>query len=265
MAGPGRFIWYDLMTIELENSLVFLTELLNLSVTEARIGEDGQYFMCTPKDVPEALFGAIPIIKDEGVQSHWLGYLAVDDFAGALDFVRDNGGDVHVTPDDYESVDEDDDEPLVTGHFGVVTDPQGAVFAPYAGAEEEPAEGAGVVPPGRIGWYELLTDDVDGACKWYQELFGWEVGPPIDRGEEGIAHALARGGRVFGMIRPRLAGDSFPPRWVYYFRVDDIDAAVARVRDLGGFVYEDPAPLDDGRRASLIDPTGAPVGIWQPG
>ena len=264
MARPGRFIWYDLMTIELEDSLVFLTELLGLAVTEARIGEDGQYFMCTPKDVPEAIFGAIPIVRDEGVQSHWLGYLAVDDFEGALDFVRANGGDVHVTPDDYESDDEEEETPLVTGRFGVVTDPQGAVFAPYANAGDE-QDGGGIAAAGRIGWYELLTDDVDGACGFYQRLCGWEIGPPLDRGDEGVAHAIARDGQVFGLIRPRLAGDSFPARWMYYFRVPDLDAVVARVRDLGGYVYEDPAPLDDGRRAALVDPTGAPVGIWQPG
>jgi len=263
MAGPGRFIWYDLMTIELEDSLVFLTKLLDLSVTEARIGEDGQYFMCTPKDVPEALFGAIPVVHEEGVQSHWLGYLAVDDFDATLKFVRDNGGDIHVTPDDYDIEGDEEDAPLVTGRFGVVTDPQGAVFAPYASTEEQAAGGVAAV--GRIGWYELLTDDVDAACGWYQRLFGWEIGPPIDRGEEGVAHAIARDGEVFGLIRPRLPGDSFPARWMYYFRVDDIDAVLARVRELDGYVYEDPTPLDDGRRASLIDPTGAPVGVWQPG
>ena len=264
MAGPGRFIWYDLMTIELEDSLVFLTKLLDLSVTEARIGEDGQYFMCTPKDVPEAMFGAIPIVRDEGVQSHWLGYLSVDDFDEALAIVRDGGGDVHVTPDDFETEgDEEDEGPMVSGRFGVVTDPQGAVFAPYAGGDAVP-ESDGIVASGHIGWYELLTDDVDGACAFYHRLFGWEIGPPVLRGEEGVAHAIAAGGRVFGLIRPRLAGDSFPTRWVYYFRVDDLDAVVARARELGGFVYEDAAPLDDGRRASLIDPTGAPVGVWQP-
>jgi len=264
MSGSGRFIWYDLMTLGLEDSLVFLTELLGLAVTEAKIGEDGQYFMCTPKDEPEALFGAIPIVADEGVQSHWLGYLAVDHFDAVLDFVRDNGGDVHVSPDDLEGEAEEQVESLLSGKFGVVTDPQGAVFAPFASHEAVPELAAdAIVPVGRIAWMELLTDDVDGACSFYTRLFGWEIGPPVDRGEEGVAHAIARGGRVFGLIRPRLAGDRFPPRWMYHFRVADLDRALARTRELGGFLYEDPAEVEGARRATIIEPTGAPVGLWQ--
>ena len=263
MSGSGRFIWYDLMTIGLEDSLVFLTELLGFGVTEAKIGEDGQYFMCTPKDVPEALFGAIPVEADEGVQSHWLGYLAVDHFDPVLTFVREHGGDVHVSPEEYEDEEGQQIESLLSGRFAVVTDPQGAVFAPFQSHEEIPEADAAGAAVGRFGWFELLTDDVDGACVFYNRLFGWEIGPPLDRGEEGIAHALARGGRVFGMVRPRLAGDAYPPRWMYYFRVADLDRALGRTRELGGFLYEDPAAVDGGRRATVIDPTGAPVGLWQ--
>lgn len=262
--SAGRFIWYDLMTVELEDSLLFLTKLLALDVSEARIGEEGQYFMCTPKDVPEALFGAIPIVRDEGVQSHWLGYVAVTDLDAALEVVRDESGDVHLQSDDIAEEDAGLARDMVPGRFAVVTDPQGAVLAPYTVTEEQP-EPDGIVPPSRIGWYELLTDDVDAACAFYAKLFGWEIGPPVDRGEEGTARALVRNGRVFGLVRGRLPGDSFPPRWAYYFRVEDLDATVAKVRDLGGYIYEDPAALDGGRRATVVDPTGGPVGLWQPG
>jgi predicted enzyme related to lactoylglutathione lyase len=50
-----------------------------------------------------------------------------------------------------------------------------------------------------------------------------------------------------------------------YFAVDDIDAAVARVRELGG-TADDPGPAQEafGRFASCVDDQGVRFGLRQP-
>jgi predicted enzyme related to lactoylglutathione lyase len=115
---------------------------------------------------------------------------------------------------------------------------------------------------GRLAWTELLTSDRDAATAFYQELAGWEVGPAHPRGDEGLAHALFKDGRVFGLMRDMPAGSPVPPSWVHYLRVPDLDEAIARVKALGGFKYEEPGAVDGGRRVLMVDPTGAPVALW---
>jgi len=58
----------------------------------------------------------------EGVPPHWLVYFAVDDVDAALAAARDGGGTVLVPP-----------MQVPAGRFAVLTDPQGAAFAVFAG------------------------------------------------------------------------------------------------------------------------------------
>ena len=51
---------------------------------------------------------------------------------------------------------------------------------------------------------------------------------------------------------------SGPPMWLYYVTVDDVDAAVAEVKKLGGQVLNGPMEVPDGGRiAQCVDPQGA--------
>lgn len=49
-----------------------------------------------------------------------------------------------------------------------------------------------------------------------------------------------------------------PPAWVYYATVEDLDAAVERVRQAGGQVVLEPMEVSGGDRiAQIVDPQGA--------
>jgi uncharacterized protein len=57
-----------------------------------------------------------------------------------------------------------------------------------------------------------------------------------------------------------------PDAWTTYLSSTDADATTAAVTSLGGRVYAEPlAVMDLGQMAVVGDPTGAVVGIWQPG
>ena len=56
-----------------------------------------------------------------------------------------------------------------------------------------------------------------------------------------------------------------PPHWFSYFAVDDVDAEVARTREMGGTVIREPFEVPGtGRIAILQDPTGAAMGLMTP-
>lgn len=249
---PGRFFWYELMTTDLEKSAEFFASLLDSDVL--RPAEGGPMLFIAPKGTEQLQFALVPIEPGPGVRSHWIGYLAVDDVDRAVDLAREHGGDIHAFSDD------DPDKPSDDPRFVIATDPTGAVLnlhqdVPVAASEDLP-------DLGRVAWFELLTNDRAHAAAFYRELVGWDVGAPHERGDEGVAHAFFHQDRVFGLLRDLPKGSPLGPHWTYFIRVADLDKALSDARALGGFVYEDPAQVDGGRRAIVLDPTGAPVGLW---
>lgn len=108
---------------------------------------------------------------------------------------------------------------------------------------------------------ELLTPDPEGAQAFYGPLLGWsfdDLAPDL---------AVARkDGAAVAWIRttehPRA-------RWSVHLAVDDVDdvdEVVAQVAGAGGWVDTTPSDvLDLGRSATITDPTGAQVGLWQAG
>jgi hypothetical protein len=57
-----------------------------------------------------------------------------------------------------------------------------------------------------------------------------------------------------------------PPNWCTYVNVDSLDATVAKVVANGGTVLMPPMDvMEAGRMSIFADPTGAVIGLWQPG
>jgi predicted enzyme related to lactoylglutathione lyase len=119
--------------------------------------------------------------------------------------------------------------------------------------------------PGTPCWADLGTPDIDAAAQFYGGLFGWTA----EEGENaeqtgGYRQAMLRGKPVAGMMP--LMQEGQPPAWSTYISVEDADATTAKVREAGGTVMAEPMDvLDLGRMAIFADPTGAAIGIWQPG
>jgi predicted enzyme related to lactoylglutathione lyase len=116
-------------------------------------------------------------------------------------------------------------------------------------------------------WVELGTPDLDAAIDFYSGLFGWEVPTPppeVDEQTGGYRRAQKDGRDVAGMAS--LMAEGQPPAWSTYVSVDDAAATTAAVRDAGGQVMVEPMPVMDlGKMAVYVDPTGAVVGVWEPG
>jgi len=117
---------------------------------------------------------------------------------------------------------------------------------------------------GTPAWYDLMTPDLEGARKFYGELFGWNfvVGQP----EMGY-YTMCRIGEAnaAGMgLRPKDA--PYPTAWSIYFKTDDINASAETVKANGGKVMM--GPMQVGPEGSMVvcqDPTGATFGYWQYG
>ena len=71
---------------------------------------------------------------------------------------------------------------------------------------------------------------------------------------------LKRGEDDIATVFPLMA-EGMPPHWLPYFAVDDCDAAMAKVQELGGQVHMGPMDIEPGRFAVVADPEGASFAI----
>jgi predicted enzyme related to lactoylglutathione lyase len=111
--------------------------------------------------------------------------------------------------------------------------------------------------PGMAGepsHFELGVPDAARAKAFYGELFGWSF--TTTAGENAwIETPGVRGGLHDGDNAANI---------VLYFSVPDIEAAAARVRELGGTAGEPGAAETGGRFASCRDDQGVEFGLHQP-
>jgi predicted enzyme related to lactoylglutathione lyase len=121
--------------------------------------------------------------------------------------------------------------------------------------------------PGTFCWVGLATSDPADAKVFYTSLFGWQ-GEDYSGGEAGTYTLLRRDGKDVAMLyrqteEARSAGA--PPHWTSYISVRDAAVTSERAAELGGAaVFRRPLDvLDAGRVATIRDPTGAVVSLWQ--
>ncbi|WP_417366507.1 VOC family protein [Glutamicibacter arilaitensis] len=112
-------------------------------------------------------------------------------------------------------------------------------------------------------WVDLLTSDVDGASKFYSELFGWEMRQDEELRDQGYAEVYLDG----QMVTDFIANDpdsEVPDAWTTYLNVTDVHAAVYATKLHGGSVYLKPLVIPGlGSMAIIGDPAGAGVGLFQ--
>lgn len=118
-------------------------------------------------------------------------------------------------------------------------------------------------PVGTPCWVDLGVDDMDKARAFYGELFGWQMdpGPP----EAGGYTMCLKGARSAAGVGPKQQPEQ-PSAWVTYLAADDVEDAVAKVKEHGGQVLMEPMDvMEVGRMAIAVDPAGSVFGIWQAG
>jgi predicted enzyme related to lactoylglutathione lyase len=116
--------------------------------------------------------------------------------------------------------------------------------------------------PGIFSWNELMTRDGAASAKFYTALFGWSR---EEMDMQGLTYSMFKSGdrAVCGMITLPSEAESMPVMWMPYVTVEDLEASVARAKELGATVHKDITTIQMGKLAILADPQGAVIGLWQ--
>lgn len=110
-------------------------------------------------------------------------------------------------------------------------------------------------PDGTPIWFELNTTDEAKAKNFYAAAIGWTISrsPMPEHGGYLIASA-ADGAAIAGVATPPPNTPSLP-NWSIYFGTSDVDAAAAKVKQLGGSIQVEPMDIPGvGRFAIATDP-----------
>lgn len=255
MARMNSFFWYELMTNDPKAAIAFYAKVVGW--TPQPFEHDASY---TVMNAGGRGVGGIMAIPDEvkaaGGRPGWAGYVKVDDVDKATAGLKAAGGQVHREPADIPHV----------GRFAVVADPQGAVFMMLKpNGPDMPADP--ITAPGHVGWHELYAADWEKGFDFYAGQFGWRKADfSVDMGPMGTYQLYSDGGddmAVGGMMNKPAEMPN--PAWGFYFNVEGVEAAAARVKDAGGQVVMGPAEVPGGMWiVNAIDPQGAMFGLLSP-
>jgi len=116
--------------------------------------------------------------------------------------------------------------------------------------------------PASFAWYELLTTNAAAARAFYARVVGWEA---RDASTAAFPYAVFSAGKTEIGALMELPPDALrmgaTPRWVGYVAVQDIDKAVARLKQLGGSVMVPPTDSNIGRVSIVADAQTATFGM----
>lgn len=141
------------------------------------------------------------------------------------------------------------------GRNAAIVDPFGHRWLVSAVSAPPAAGSAGEGSQGDIGYVSLIVEDDERAKAFYGAVLGWTFSPgSVPRGWQ-VERARPGAG---------LAGGAAAAEVQLCYQVDDVDAAVARVRAAGGEAA-DAQTTSYGRLAECTDDQGVRFQVWQPG
>ncbi|MFD7896282.1 VOC family protein [Streptomyces sp. NPDC059743] len=199
----------------------------------------------------KAIAGIGQLPPDRQLPIAWMTYLATDDADRTADMIRSCGGTVGVGPLDAAEA----------GRMAIASDPAGSVFGIWQAAAHIGTAVAG--SHGTPVWNELITRETSAVGKFYEAVFGYDAESVVSADFDFLTLRLE--GRPVASLHGvgRALARDLGSHWMTYFEVDDTDAAVQLVTELGGRVMKAPHEGTHGRLATVADPEGAVFTVVQ--
>lgn len=239
----GAPCWIDLYSSDTAKATAFYGQLFGWTAEQPR-EEFGGYFTFT-KD-GKHVGGCMRNDGEAGYPDGWGIHLMTDDVEATAKAVPENGGTVEF-------------EPMTVGENGrstMLKDPGGAMLGAWQPGTQKGFEVTG--EPGTPAWFELHTRDYDKSVSFYRDVFGWDAHTMSDTDEFRYTTLGEGENQLAGIMDDTVvSGGDDPAHWAVYFKVDDADAALEKIVELGGTVIRPAEDTPYGRLARAADPTGA--------
>ena len=138
----------------------------------------------------------------------------------------------------------------------VLRDPFGAIVAltPVTAAPPEAC----------VAWHLHTSRDEEAAFELYSGILGWTALERQDLGERGRHVTFTWGdAQPAGSTCDMARRPHVHAQWLYFFPIANLDAALARVRELGGLTLPATTTPEGSRVVACDDPQGAAFGLYE--
>ncbi len=251
--SAGTPSWVDLFSSDLDGAKDFYGQLFGWEL-EDQFDPDGNRVYAMARLDGKAVAGMGPMPPGSEMPSFWNTYISSDDVEATAVAVEANGGQVMMPPMQV----------MESGKMGVFADSTGAAFSVWQAHQHIGAELGNVA--NTYSWNELMTRDLTSAEEFYSKVFGWQyITHEMPHGNYTVIEGGVNGG-LGGMLQmPAEVPENIPNHWGVYFTVEDLEASVAKVEELGGNVAMPTMELPGvGRVSTLLDSWGASFILMQP-
>jgi len=246
--APGTFCWFELATNNQDGARTFYSKLFGYEPSDTPMG-DGQTYTILKlagRDAA-ALYAMRAQDYPPGTPPHWMAYVSVESADAAAAAVKAAGGQVLVEPFDV----------MEHGRMAVCMDPLGAAFSLWQSKQHT---GVGVCGEhGSFAWCQLNAPSAgrEKAKQFYAKALGWTFrDDPMPMGDSYTTWQGPEG--PLGGMMPIPPGVEAPAHWLIYFATNDVDATVAKTKEMGGQIMVPGTDIPGmGRFAVLQDPHGA--------
>jgi uncharacterized protein len=116
-----------------------------------------------------------------------------------------------------------------------------------------------VARPGGVSYLRIPARDIAESADFFRAVFGWQL-----RGDLQEPSFSDGTGHVIGHWRTDLAAVGAAGVLPYVY-VEDVDETLRRAGERGAVVVTEPYPEGNLRVATIRDPAGNVVGVWQQG
>ena len=236
----GRFVWHELMSNDTQAAARFYSKVAGWK-PQAWEAQPSYTMFMTGTSAMGGLMALPEEAKARSTPPMWVTYIATPDVDETAMKAATLGGRVMRQPADIPTI----------GRFAILADPQGAMFAvitPLQGPQPDTRPGNG-----DYSWHELMTNDWQGALRFYQQLFGWDTTDAFNDPIIGTYQMYGRNGRTLG----GMFNAPTPPVWLPYIRVADARKTAAVITKNGGTVINGPMEVPGGDWITqAVDPEG---------
>ncbi|GAB5491358.1 MAG: VOC family protein [Phototrophicaceae bacterium] len=245
----GTFSWADCSSTDWAGGKQFYADVFGWETEDLPMGE-GTFYTMFKQDGENV--GAINPMQAEmqaqGVPSHWMNYITVDDVDALVDKVTEFGGTVVAEPFDV----------FDDGRMMIIQEPTGATVALW---QAKNTIGAGLVNTvGAMLWNELLTRDPQKAMDFFNKLLGWEY---QQDGERDYLMIVNKGRMNGGILNLDDSMPGVPSHFMAYYNVADLEESLEKVKAGGGAVHIQAEAEGVGKFAMIADPQGAMLYLMQ--
>lgn len=245
---PGKFVWADLFTTDIDQAGNFYTRLFGWEWRPVS-PPPRSYGMFYKDEVAVAGLAFREPPESGERYGTWVFYASVPDVAASEAAFVERGGQALLPRRSMPD----------RGEFAILADPDGAIVGVMRSGSGDPEDFQAAI--GEFMWFELFTRDLDPSAEFYQSLFGYDVYEKEDTPDIVDYQFFAEGYSRAGIGVMPEDSDSVST-WLGYVRVEDVAATAAKAEKLGGRILMPPdADMLGGNLAIIADPEGTPVGL----